>query len=76
MKPSHTYISYLLRMWRSGESEAAVWRASLEDPMTGKRQGFRTLPDLFAFLERVSQPEDDQAASEEGGEPLRSRSEI
>jgi hypothetical protein len=77
MKPSRPYMSYLLRMWRSGESEQAIWRASLEDPMTGARHGFRTLPDLFAFLERMSRTgneqeptHDRQAKVEEGGEQL------
>ncbi|MBN1937627.1 MAG: hypothetical protein JW934_23420 [Anaerolineae bacterium] len=77
MKPSHSYLSYLLRMWRSGESEQAIWRASLEDPMTGERQGFHTLPDLFAFLERMSRSGNEQAPTdnrqaelEEGGEQV------
>ena len=77
MKPSRPYISYLLRMWRSGESEQAAWRASLENPMTGQRHGFRTLADLFAFLEKMSQSENDQepirngkAKLEEGGKSL------
>jgi hypothetical protein len=68
MKPSHAYISYLLRMWRSGEADHAVWHASLEDPMTGTRHGFRTLPELFAFLEGRSQSKNEQAALGEGGE--------
>lgn len=77
MKPPHSYISYLLRMWRSGESEPAVWRASLEDPMTGQRQGFHSLPDLFAFLKGQSRSAHEQkpiraeqAEAEEGGEAL------
>jgi hypothetical protein len=43
------YRSYLLRLWRSSTGEAR-WHASLESPLTGKRQGFATLHDLFAFL--------------------------
>jgi hypothetical protein len=57
------YQSYLLRLWReSGAGEAGrgpaespasqegVWRASLESPQAGERQGFASLEDLFAFL--------------------------
>ena len=70
MKPSRSYMSYLLRIWRSGENEQAVWRASLEDPMNGQRHGFRTLPDLFAFLEEMSRSTDEHAALGEGGEQV------
>jgi len=48
-RPQH-YLSYLLRLWWSDEDEV-VWRASLESPMNGERQGFASLKDLFAFLE-------------------------
>jgi hypothetical protein len=57
------YHSYLLRLWRessareagdgpaaSPEQGAEVWRASLESPQAGERQGFANLEDLFAFL--------------------------
>ena len=46
------YLSYLLRLWRDiHRSEGrAVWRASLESSLTGERQGFNSLDDLFAFL--------------------------
>ncbi len=42
------YRSYLLRLWR--EVPDRGWRASLEDPRTGKRIGFASLEHLFAFL--------------------------
>jgi hypothetical protein len=49
------YVSYLLRLWRTGSRKKAVWRASLEDPLTGERQGFASLKELVAFLEsRIS----------------------
>ena len=57
------YYSYLLRLWRessagdtgpelpeSSEPGEWVWRASLESPQAGERQGFANLEDLFAFL--------------------------
>jgi hypothetical protein len=45
------YLSYLLRVWRTGSDESAVWRASLENPFTGERRGFAGLEDLFAYLQ-------------------------
>jgi hypothetical protein len=50
-KQSPNYLSYLLRLWQSGSADRTVWRASLENPMTGERLGFANLKDLFAFLE-------------------------
>ena len=50
------YLSYLLRLWQSDSTDMAVWRASLESPMTGERLGFASLKEMFAFLE--SQAED------------------
>jgi hypothetical protein len=42
------YLSYLLRLWRTGETRP--WKASLEDPQTGQRLGFKSLDALFKFL--------------------------
>ncbi len=42
------YRSYLLRLWC--EAPDRDWRASLQDPRTGKRFGFASLEQLFAFL--------------------------
>lgn len=36
---------------KSHRMEKTVWRASLENPHTGERQGFANLTDLFIFLE-------------------------
>jgi hypothetical protein len=44
------YHSYLLRLWRSSQSNA-VWRASLESAQSGERRGFADLESLFVFLE-------------------------
>jgi hypothetical protein len=46
-----TYLSYLLRLWRTQDRETCIWRASLEHPGTGERRGFASLEDLMAFLE-------------------------
>jgi len=43
------YRSYLLRLW-CAETLDSCWQASLEDPHTGKRIGFASLEQLFAFL--------------------------
>lgn len=50
---AHRYRAYLLRLWQTGEDEAVVWHALLEDPRTGERQGFADLNSLFAFLNEV-----------------------
>lgn len=45
--------SYLLRVWeepRQSPGLASVWRFSLEDPRTGRRQGFATLEEVIATV--------------------------
>ena len=51
MTKRRAYVSYLLRLWQTGDVEKATWRASLEDPLTGERQGFASLEMLVAFLQ-------------------------
>jgi hypothetical protein len=41
----------MLRLWQVSDEGEAIWRASLESPHTGERQGFADLATLFAFLE-------------------------
>ena len=59
MEKQADYLSYLLRLWRvDGDEDQAetyqpVWRASLEDPETGRLQGFGSLESLFNFLADV-----------------------
>lgn len=53
------YFSYLLRLWLTCDDNARVWRASLESPGTGERQGFASLQALFEFLEAQTQPPED-----------------
>ena len=50
MNQERDYVSYLLRLWQVGGKDEPVWRASLECPRTGSREGFASLTDLFAFL--------------------------
>jgi hypothetical protein len=43
-------ISFLLRLWRPSEGEGSDWQSSLEIPGTGKRIGFTSPEQLFAYL--------------------------
>ena len=54
MQPIHK-CSYILRLWRVDQSTTADWRASLEIPETGKRIGFASLEQLFAYLIDLSE---------------------
>jgi hypothetical protein len=66
------YTSYLLRLWQMGSEGELVWRASLESPHTGERQGFANLADLFTFLEQelshAAQGQTAPSADEKGGD--------
>ena len=56
MKPGkHGYLSYLLRLWFVNQNDGGVWRASLEDPHTGKRSGFADMKALMQFLDQQTQ---------------------
>jgi hypothetical protein len=44
------YFAYLLRLWRETDGGTARWRASLQDPHSGKKLGFAHLDELVAFL--------------------------
>jgi hypothetical protein len=46
------YIAYLLRLWRETSGGPDRWRASLQDPHSGKRVGFASPEELFEFLHR------------------------
>ena len=48
------YFSYLMRVWRSEESFSGGWFASLEDPNTQETIQFKSMNDLFSFLEERS----------------------
>jgi hypothetical protein len=45
------YLAYMLRIWQASAGGNLSWRATLESPHTGERQGFPDLKSLFAFLE-------------------------
>ena len=54
MRPENDYLAYLMRLWREGDRQS--WRASLEDPHTGERQGFANLRRMFEFIEAQTRP--------------------
>lgn len=52
--PSPQYHSWLLRCWREPAQTTGRpghWRFNLEEPGTGLRRGFASLPALIAWLE-------------------------
>ena len=59
-KEQTSYLSYLLRLWQTGEGGKRTWRASLESPGTQRRQGFASLENLFDFLESQTEAQDGQ----------------
>lgn len=66
MQPIHK-CSYILRLWLVDQSQAADWRASLEVPETGKRIGFASLEQLFAYLMEVVESKADAPQIEDRG---------
>jgi len=58
---------FILSLWQEGGEEAngpPVWRASLENPRTNERSGFKRLADLLQFLQVwIDQEENDSAVS-------------
>ncbi|MCA1552955.1 MAG: hypothetical protein LC737_01110 [Chloroflexi bacterium] len=53
MKQPPRYKAFTLRIWEErtqGGESASQWRFSLEDPQTGKRQGFVDLNALMNYL--------------------------
>lgn len=44
------YLAYMLRLWQDQNEGSAVWRASLESPLSGERIGFASLEALCEFI--------------------------
>ncbi len=59
-KSQRRYLSYLLRLWQTSDGKKQIWRASLESPGSGERQGFANLQDLFDFLQTQTEPKDEE----------------
>lgn len=52
--PRPPYRAWLLRCWREVDSDMEQrghWRFNLEEPGSGMRRGFSSLPALIAWLE-------------------------
>lgn len=61
------YLSYLLRLWQTYSDGQLVWRASLESPHTGERQGFADLEQLFVFLAEQTNGQPQRLSKQEEG---------
>jgi hypothetical protein len=66
-------LSYLLHLWQVERNGEQVWWASLENPLTGERQAFADLTELYAFLDEKTidllQPAGENTL-ESSGEPI------
>ena len=49
-KQQQDHLSYLLRLWKSGNGERPTWRALLKGVHDGQQVGFASLDDLLHFL--------------------------
>ena len=58
-----SYLSYLLRLWQTRQDGTLVWRASLQSPDTGERQGFASLEALLVFLRQEFHDPQSQVSS-------------
>ena len=61
------YYSYLIRIWQSEDQAKGQWFASLEDPSTKKTVYFKTMDELFSFLDTLPKKGKDQAEQVEKG---------
>ncbi|KAA3643818.1 MAG: hypothetical protein DWQ07_17020 [Chloroflexi bacterium] len=52
--PKRDHQSHMLRLWQVEDAGKIVWRASLQDILTGKQKGFVSLQDLFAHLTELT----------------------
>ena len=66
MNPSPRYLSYLLRLWQTQDQGQNLWRASLEKPGTGERQGFADLEELVQFLRAQMEERERERERERG----------
>jgi hypothetical protein len=64
-KSQQRYLSYLLRLWQTSDGRKQIWRASLESPASGERQGFASLKDLFDFLQTQTELKDEEICDQD-----------
>jgi hypothetical protein len=57
------YLAYMLRLWKVGQGEDAIWRVSLENAHTGECRAFASREALYDFLGALT-------AGEPGGESI------
>ena len=66
------YAAFLLRLWEVEDGQESSWRVSLESPVTGERQGFADMTELFNYLEnevcKVAQGQIAPSMGGKGGE--------
>ena len=65
--------SFMLRLWQEVQSDTLNWRASVEIPETGKRIGFASLEQLFAFLIDFTETDCDLQPMEKSGKENNNR---
>jgi hypothetical protein len=63
------YLAYLLRLWQAKIEGQTTWRASLESSLTGERQGFASLDDLFEYLRQQTGAASDGDDDEDTARP-------
>lgn len=63
MSPTIQYASFLIRLWREADgdaaSEPADWRGEIEHIQTGERWNFETRTQLLDFLRRETERDDE-----------------
>lgn len=65
METRTDYYSFLLRLWKTDDADAVIWRASLERPGTREHRGFASLEALFAYLREQTAPAGDSPLTEQ-----------
>jgi len=48
-----TYRSFLLKLWLVKQNGRFLWKASLEEPLTGLQKNFNCFEDFFIFFQQL-----------------------
>ncbi len=56
---SKQYVSFLLRLWKTGSSENPAWLVSLEDPHTRQVITFKDVEALWKFVKSLMANQDE-----------------
>ena len=73
-QPPNT-LSFMVRLWRVsegsslGDDATVVWRASVQEALTGERIFFASFGDLVSFLRRQMGVTSGEAADDRNGAP-------